>query len=355
MRKWITRLAWMAAGIGALYGVSALAGVASGGDLDPPAAPGSTMLGLDELPPSWHQSLSAGGADPCNTLRFECVLGDAAVLDHETGLVWQRTPSVGLGTWQGAQDACRTATTGNRRGWRLPAVAELATLLDPTTISPALPAGHPFGAISGTFWTSTQSSVSPGEAARVGMTAVVGGSISSAPKTSALTGGWCVRARDGGALAARDVEDAAPGWYQTLSATGGCDSPRFRCVLGNDAVLDRETGLVWEKSPASTSVAWEPALDACSITVIGNRKGWRLPMLDELLTLVDPSGGNPKLPAGHPFENIAGDYWTATSENPGSGNASYVQIATGNSGGAARTFVGPRAWCVRGPGNDAQS
>ena len=40
------------------------------------------------------------------------------VLDRETGLVWQRTPSSGTSDWAAARLACRHATTGGRRGWR---------------------------------------------------------------------------------------------------------------------------------------------------------------------------------------------------------------------------------------------
>src|SRR5215470_9380827 len=43
-----------------------------------------TDLGL--IPPAWSQKLPAAQ-------RFEVVLDGAAVLDHETGLVWEKSPS----------------------------------------------------------------------------------------------------------------------------------------------------------------------------------------------------------------------------------------------------------------------
>ena len=42
-RKWTVRIAWMALGIAGLYGASALAGVVSGGPLDPPGPVSPTM------------------------------------------------------------------------------------------------------------------------------------------------------------------------------------------------------------------------------------------------------------------------------------------------------------------------
>jgi len=48
-------------------------------------------------------------------------------------------------------------------------------------------------------------------------------------------------------------------------------------VLGafnNDAVRDNETGLVWEKSPDTTPMAWSDARGACANKNVGGRKGW---------------------------------------------------------------------------------
>ncbi len=95
---------------------------------------------------------------------------------------------------------------------------------------------------------------------------------------------------------------------------------RFR-VLGdfnNEAVLDRETGLVWERSPLTTIHQWSPARLQCTNRTTGGRRGWRLPSVHELATLMDPNNldGNPDLPAGHPFDPTAvqsADYWSATT------------------------------------------
>jgi len=67
---------------------------------------------------------------------------------------------------------------------------------------------------------------------------------------------------------------ANPAWDQILPA-----STRF-VVLSNfnsEAVLDRETGLVWEKSPPTTHYSWYNSLDDCAERAIGGRMGWRLP------------------------------------------------------------------------------
>ena len=128
-----------------------LPGLVSAGDLEPSAAPGPTMKTLDEIPPSWHQILPASE-------RFELVMGDAAVLDKETGLTWAKDANIAAGTktWQAAMIYCRNLSIADRKGWRLPTVEELASLVDTSQSSPALPSGHPFDNVqSGHYWSST--------------------------------------------------------------------------------------------------------------------------------------------------------------------------------------------------------
>jgi hypothetical protein len=116
------------------------------------------MKSLDEVLASWSQILDStdGEADGCNSSRFKCVMNDEAVLDMETGLVWDRSPGLFTSTWYGAVSGCPTALIGGRHGWRLPAGEELMSLIQ-TGANPALPTGHPFQSIDINFpyWTST--------------------------------------------------------------------------------------------------------------------------------------------------------------------------------------------------------
>ena len=118
----------------------------------------------------------------------------------------------------------------------------------------------------------------------------------------------------------------------------------------NDAVLDKETGLVWEKSPQTTAVSSSSVRLTCANKAVGGRKGWRLPSLTELASLVDPSVASPgpTLPPGHPFVAVqSANYWSASAnaENP----ALMWGVGFGNGAvlGLSKAFD-QRAWCVRG-------
>ena len=72
---------------------------------------------------------------------------------------------------------------------------------------------------------------------------------------------------------------APPAWSQSLPA-----STRFILLsnFNNEAVLDRETGLVWMRTPDQAATFWDAAFSTCSSHSIGSRVGWRLPTMTEL-------------------------------------------------------------------------
>ena len=126
--------------------------------------------------------------------------------------------------------------------------------------------------------------------------------------------------------------------------------------FNNQAVLDRETGLVWEKSPDATDAMWTDAASICVTKNVGGRKGWRLPSITELASLIDPTVAPavPMLPVDHPFTNVqsssAKGYWSATRNATISYIVWHVFFDNGFVGGNANT-VTDYFWCVRGPMN----
>lgn len=108
-------------------------------------------------------------------------------------------------------------------------------------------------------------------------------------------------------------------------------------LMYDDLVLDGETGLVWTRdvlwlgSYINPDRAWADAINTARSFTMGNRKGWRVPTVEEISTLIDPSQGNPALPFGHPFINVESGvlYWSSTTSQRDSDNAWAVSMDNG--------------------------
>jgi hypothetical protein len=126
-------------------------------------------------------------------------------------------------------------------------------------------------------------------------------------------------------------------------------------AFGDAAVRDDETGLVWEKTLETNEVSWTDARAACANKDVGGRKGWRLPSISELASLVDPSiRTGHTLPLGHPFTNVQMDvYWSATTVAGAQNSAWLVFFDTGKVSTGFKT-IAFHVWCVRGGMNADQ-
>ena len=172
---------------------------------------------------------------------------------------------------------------------------------------------------------------------------------------------------------------ATPSWDQKLACDSAANCPRFVVLANwnNEAVLDRETGLVWERAPLTFcgglfcaapetgTKTYSNALFHCASRVIGSRAGWRLPKFEELRALIDfdPSNlASPQLPPAHPFVGIRPTlYWTSTPDPPPSSFIRVVDFTNQPLFGknTSMTSLNPLTeafvWCVRGgAGPDVQ-
>ncbi|HXX73913.1 MAG TPA: DUF1566 domain-containing protein [Nitrospiraceae bacterium] len=142
------------------------------------------------------------------------------------------------------------------------------------------------------------------------------------------------------------VSDLPKNWGKKLPSAS-----RFAVLsaFGDAAVRDDETGLVWEKTLETDELSWADARAACADKDVGGRKGWRLPSISELASLVDPSmRTGSTLPLGHPFTNVLSDvYWSATTMAGNPNSAWLVFFDTGKVTNAFKTITF-HVWCVRG-------
>lgn len=87
---------------------------------------------------------------------------------------------------------------------------------------------------------------------------------------------------------------------------------RWEVVYGGGAVVDKETGLIWQRQTGTATMLWPQAAGVCNVLGVPNilnpHRGWRLPTVQELSSLAP-------LTQQSPFTNVQWDgkwYWTST-------------------------------------------
>lgn len=161
MPSFMNRLGWVLAATISLLVIAAAAEIIRAGPLDPPGPPASSYKSLDLIPGSWMRTLDAtnGDGQGCGSSRYACVLSGQAVLDLETGLVWQRDGGTVATTWANAISLCYGQYLGGKWGWRVPTFPEIMSLA--SGAPPVVAAASPFtnigaGGLSGSlYWTSS--------------------------------------------------------------------------------------------------------------------------------------------------------------------------------------------------------
>lgn len=133
--------------------------------------------------------------------------------------------------------------------------------------------------------------------------------------------------------------------------TNNPSASRFTVLteFNNAAVRDNNTGLVWEQSPVTPSPGptWNDARLQCIERNVGGTRGWRLPSVVELASVIDPSLPAPYIPAVFTGVQLA-PYWSATANAVGTSTALSVNFDDGHVGMSSKSSSNA-IWCVRGP------
>lgn len=141
------------------------------------------------------------------------------------------------------------------------------------------------------------------------------------------------------------------GNYTMRWDTNNPSTARFTALtdFGGAAVRDNNTGLVWEQSPVASTPGptWNDARLQCIEKNVGGTRGWRLPSVVELASLIDPSLPAPFVPAVFTGVRLA-PYWSATANAVGTSTALSVSFDDGLVGMSSKSSNNA-FWCVRGP------
>ena len=114
-----------------------------------------SLLGVTQ---NWDKNL-------LNTSRFTVLSAfGGTVRNNNTGLVWEQVPDATTRNWAPAVFFVSTRMSGVRVGWRLPSVAELNSVRDPSLPAPNVPARVFTGVQSTFYWSAASIPRSPGTA-----------------------------------------------------------------------------------------------------------------------------------------------------------------------------------------------
>jgi hypothetical protein len=296
---------------------------------------------------------SSGLANPASYTD----LGNGAVRDNVTCLVWEKAPVTTQGFWQANSDHCASLASSAVAGfndWRLPTRVEMASLVDFTrkgdainiAAFPSEPSGY-YRTGSDWYETITGQNTS-GFSWIYGMSS--GFTSNAYAKTTSNAYVRCVRGNGSG----EGQSDFAV-------------QPANHYAVAAGEVTDNYTGLIWQQTDSATPsgatvIPWSQAAAYCSGLGL-NGHTWRVPSINELATLVDESRVAPAIDRtafpNTKYGSYSNNWYWASTTYSGSSNGWAINFddgftgynagtATGKNGGPEwNYFTGAWVRCVR--------
>ncbi|MCB1191129.1 MAG: DUF1566 domain-containing protein [Leptospiraceae bacterium] len=240
--------------------------------------------------------------------------GDGTIKDNYTGLIWQKcskgqsgndcaTGTVEAPDYATADGYCNSLTLAGKT-WRLPTQNELLMLVDSSKSS--IPFVITVPTINETFFPATAPS----------------GYRSSDSLSLFPNAGWQVYFRTGYEFVASKTDPLA-----VRCVSGSQHSIQHTYTdNGNGTVTDLTTALVWQKclnglsgnsceTGTITTLNWNDAISYCNNLSLGGKTNWRLPNLNELLSIKEHSKASVPLLNTTVFPaSPSGYFWTSTTD-----------------------------------------
>ena len=193
------------------------------------------------------------------------------VVDNNTGLTWEKSPSSTTYTWADRNIHCNELNNlnyGGKSNWRVPNPLELLTIVDNSKYNPATNSNFSMPTGNDVYlWTNNE----------------FHGATSSAYIFSVYYGSYSCYA--GSNLASKTYR------YKVLCVSGEEMKPAvssdFTISSDGETVTDNRTGLMWSISFEASEVSWDYALQSCENSTYAGYSDWRLPNKNELASLVN--------------------------------------------------------------------
>ena len=231
----------------------------------------------------------------------------AVVVDNNTGLTWEKSPSPDKYTWyesiNNATNHCSELNKSNYGGinsWRIPNPMELLTIVDHSTGSQATNSNFTGMPWSSFLWTSQENK---SDTRYAYIFSPSSGYYSM--DTESSTSYYCKKSETHHILCVSGNE---------MQPATSADFTR-QTINGKVVVTDSKTGLMWQKEYA-TDKTWQQALAYCQSLngeSYGGYSNWRLPNKNELASLLDP--GKSKAPYSNFPDMPSNNFWSSSTAN----------------------------------------
>ncbi|MFO7735905.1 MAG: DUF1566 domain-containing protein [bacterium] len=236
------------------------------------------------------------------------------VTDNNTGLHWQKTASDESFKWDNAMSHCKELDYGGYADWRLPSVKELLSILNHKESHPAIDINYFPDTKPESYWTSTS----------------YAGNIDKA---------WNVIFRNNGSSQYLDKTDYSYTKQYARCVRGEKWNPgnEFTKIDISEKIVlkDLQSGLFWTKEYSNNSMTWEDALAYCENLEYADFTDWRLPNINELITLVDYSSDLPASSFPGMTNNI---FWSSSSSSDRIQSAKSLNFTHGDKTSPPKTY-----------------
>ena len=193
------------------------------------------------------------------------------VVDNNTGLTWEKSPSTDTYTWENRATHCNelnSSNYGGRSNWRVPNPLELLTILDNSRYDPAI--------------NSNFTGITTSDGTKLWTNSEYKGNTNYAYIFGPSYGYYYGYA---------DSKCSKTKTYKILCVSGEEMKPAvssdFTTSSDGKVVTDNRTGLMWQKEYDDTGKEWQQALKYCEDLTYAGYSDWRLPNKNELESLLN--------------------------------------------------------------------
>ena len=207
----------------------------------------------------------------CTPQSFSPGTGTLAgtVIDNNTGLIWEQSPSENTYTWDDAQNHCTDLNNSNYGGintWRVPNPLEFMTIVDNSTYNPATNSNFTNMPTENSSYLWTSKEYNENNSTAYYFSPSYGWNSYNGTKTYTHKV-LCV--------SGDEIQPATSANFTTQT------------ISGEVVVSDSKTGLIWQKEYV-TNKTWQQALKYCEDLTYAGYSDWRLPNKNELASLLNP-------------------------------------------------------------------